>query len=190
MSIGDSLPIIVGETGWKAARPTLQRRLEEYAALPLNAKWDFDLLYGNPGDVSCAWQGSVGGMPLIFFFQAFDEQWKGTDDGWGLWDISRQARYALCGTPAGPACKSDVYEGAGFSPAAVRTITFDSPDVYYTLSGFAGAEDSQVRDRPGGRLQQGGRVNDRQSPPYLCRDRRRHVGPTVGTSVRRSTIRG
>ena len=24
---------------------------------------------------------------MIFFFEAFDEQWKGIDDGWGLWDM-------------------------------------------------------------------------------------------------------
>ncbi len=62
-----------------------------------------------------SWQGSVGGPPTIFFFEGYDEQWKGIDDGWGLWNIDRQARYALCGTPAGPACNDDLYEGAGFS---------------------------------------------------------------------------
>jgi len=38
---------------------------------------------------------------MIFYFEAFDEQWKGIDDGWGLWDIDRDARYVLCGTPVG-----------------------------------------------------------------------------------------
>ena len=58
--------------------------------------------------------GSAGGPGMIFYFEAFDEQWKGTDDGWGLWDLARNARYTLCGTPAGPACKPDVYAGAGY----------------------------------------------------------------------------
>ena len=103
----------VGETGWKARQTNPASEIEYYAATPENAKWYFDLLYGNP-DTYPAWQGSAGGPPTIFYFEAFDEPWKGIDDGWGLWDITRQARYALCGLPAGPACNSDVYAGAGY----------------------------------------------------------------------------
>jgi hypothetical protein len=151
VSVGDSMPITVGETGWKARKTNPALELEFYAARPENAKWYFDLLYGNP-ETYPAWQGSAGGPPTIFYFQTFDEQWKGIDDGWGLWDLSRQARYALCGLPAGPACKPDVYEGAGYyDPPPFSTITFDSSDVDYTFLGFAGAEDSgRVTDPAGG----------------------------------------
>ena len=49
VSVGDSMPIMVGETGWKARQTNPASEIEQYAALPPNAKWYFDLLYGNPG---------------------------------------------------------------------------------------------------------------------------------------------
>ena len=30
-----------------------------------------------------------------FTFEAFDEPWKTTDDGWGLFDVDRNAKYAM-----------------------------------------------------------------------------------------------
>jgi exo-beta-1,3-glucanase (GH17 family) len=167
VSVGDSMPVTVGETGWKARQTNPAAEIEQYAALPANAKWYFDLLYGEPfgcaDTVGCgypSWQGSAGGPPTIFYFQTFDEQWKGIDDGWGLWDIGRRARYALCGTPAGPACKADVYEGAGYYiPPPFAKITFDSPTVNYSFLGFAGAEDSSVQTDPTGGTNKVARVN-------------------------------
>ena len=161
VSVGDSMPITVGETGWKARQTNPASELEFYAARPENVKWYFDLLYGNPDEYP-AWQGSAGGPPMIFYFEAYDETWKGIDDGWGLWDISRQARYALCGLPAGPACNADVYAGAGYyNPAAFsfETITFDSTTLTYTLTGFGGAEDSQVVADPTSATNKVARVN-------------------------------
>ena len=150
VSIGDTLPITVGETGWKARQTNPASDIEFWAALPPNSKWYYDLMYGNPGKYP-AWQGSAGGPGMIFYFQAFDEQWKGIDDGWGLWDLARNARYTLCGTPAGPACKPDVYAGAGFyNPPPFSKVTFDSPTINYVLIGFGGAEDSQVVADPVG----------------------------------------
>ena len=159
VSIGDSMPIVVGETGWKARQTNPDSEIEFYAALQPNVKWYYDLLYGNPGRYP-SWQGSVGGPPMIFYFEAFDETWKGIDDGWGLWDINRNARYALCGTPAGSACNADLYKGAGYyNPPPFSTITFDSPTVTYTLTGFAGAEDSQVVTDPTTATNKVARVN-------------------------------
>ena len=159
VSIGDSMPIVVGETGWKARQTNPDSEIEFYAALEPNVKWYYDLLYGNPGRYP-SWQGSVGGPPMIFYFEAFDETWKGIDDGWGLWDINRNARYALCGTPAGSPCNADLYKGAGYyNPPPFSTITFDSPTVKYTLTGFAGAEDSQVVTDPTTATNKVARVN-------------------------------
>ena len=109
-TIGASLPITIGETGWKAVPTNTAQAIEAVSnpaiANPVNAKWYYDLM--------ASWRGT--GAPLnVFWFEAFDEHWKGTDDGWGLWDASRTPRYALCGTPAGPACNSsDLYAGAGY----------------------------------------------------------------------------
>jgi hypothetical protein len=149
--IGDTLPIVIGETGWKAVQTNPTSEIESYAALPANAKWYVDLLYGNASQGYAAWEGAQGGPLRIFYFEAFDEAWKGTDDGWGLWDAARNARYALCGTPAGPACNANLYQGAGYyDPPVFSTITFDDPAVTYTLAGFGGAEDSQVVTDPAG----------------------------------------
>jgi hypothetical protein len=148
ISVGDSMPITVGETGWKAQQTNPAAEIEAFAAREANQKWYFDLLYGNPGGYE-SWQGSASGPPTIFFFQTFDEQWKGIDDGWGLWNLGRQARYALCGTPAGPACNADLYEGAGyFIQGSFSTITFDSPEVSYSFLDFGGAGGSAVVDDP------------------------------------------
>jgi exo-beta-1,3-glucanase (GH17 family) len=150
VTTGDTMPIIVTETGWKARQTNPASEIEQYAARPANQKWYYDLLYGSPGRYP-SWQGSAGGPSMIFYFEAFDEQWKGIDDGWGLWDIERDARYVLCGTPVGPACNPDVYAGAGYyDPPPFSTVTFDSPSVNYALVGFGGAEDSQVVADPVG----------------------------------------
>jgi exo-beta-1,3-glucanase (GH17 family) len=106
VTIGETLPIVVGETGWKWRQTNFSQEIETYAGNPVNAKWYGDLMRG--------WERTPGGPPTIFIFVAFDEAWKGTDDGWGFWDELRNPNYALCGTPAGTACNDPLYEGAGF----------------------------------------------------------------------------
>jgi exo-beta-1,3-glucanase (GH17 family) len=116
VSVGATLPIVVGETGWKAVQTNPSSALETYAANPVNAKMYFDLLYGNAAASIPAWQGAADGPVTIFYFEGFDEAWKGTDDGWGLWDAARNPRYVLCGTPAGSTCTNPLYQGAGYHP--------------------------------------------------------------------------
>ena len=108
VTIGESRPIVIGETGWKWRQTNLAQQIETYAANPVNAKWYYDLML--------TWERSPGGPPTIFIFTSFDEAWKQEflDDGWGFWDELRQANYALCDTPAGSPCNDPVYEGAGF----------------------------------------------------------------------------
>jgi exo-beta-1,3-glucanase (GH17 family) len=110
VTIGATMPITIGETGWKATPTNLSSALEAITnpaiANPVNQKWYYDELN--------AWQGTANGPSMIFVFEAFDEAWKGSDDGWGLWNSSRQALYALCGLSVGPACSSPVYTGAGY----------------------------------------------------------------------------
>ena len=86
-----SMPMIIGETGWTAVDvgggPNLAFR-----AHPVNQKMYFDALQ--------AWaiEGRRGNGPqAIFFFQAFDEPWKQGDDGWGLFNAKREARYVVQG---------------------------------------------------------------------------------------------
>lgn len=80
-----ALPITIGETGWKA----VQTSGETFRASPVNQKMYLDAL--------STWGASAAtAKPLaIFYFQAFDEPWKGSDDGWGLFNTARQARFVV-----------------------------------------------------------------------------------------------
>ncbi|MBK6469389.1 MAG: hypothetical protein IPF94_01300 [Betaproteobacteria bacterium] len=85
------LPMVIGETGWAAVDtaggPALALR-----AHPVNQKMYFDAMQ--------AWaaEGRRGNGPqAVFFFQAFDEPWKQGDDGWGLFNTRREARYTVQG---------------------------------------------------------------------------------------------
>lgn len=77
------MPIIVGETGWKAdpSGGELQR------AHPVNQKMYFDRLE--------TWKSSVNGPKTVVHFAAFDEPWKQADDKWGLFNVQRQARCVI-----------------------------------------------------------------------------------------------
>ncbi len=80
-----NMPIVVGETGWKA----IASGGENYRAHPVNQKMYFDRL--------TAWlSSSVTAKPkAIFYFEAFDEPWKKADDKWGLFNVDRKARYVV-----------------------------------------------------------------------------------------------
>ncbi len=73
--LGHELPIIIGETGYKAFGPQADR------IHPANQKMYVDRL--------AAW---TDGPKQIIYFEFFDETWKGDDDGWGLFDVKRKAR--------------------------------------------------------------------------------------------------
>ena len=86
------MPIVIGETGWKAV-PTGDLT---FLAHPVNQKMFYDRLL--------AWgeqSRSSGGPVAIFYFEAFDEPWKAVvnpnfnDDNWGLFNVQRQARYVI-----------------------------------------------------------------------------------------------
>jgi exo-beta-1,3-glucanase (GH17 family) len=80
------LPIIIGETGWNAV--DLGRL--KFRAHPVNQKLYLDRL-----DAWAA-EGRAGNGPkAVFYFEAFDEPWKQGDDKWGLFNVQRQARYAI-----------------------------------------------------------------------------------------------
>lgn len=98
-SQGLNIPITIGETGWKAAGPEANR------SHPVNQKMYVDRL--------AAW---TDGPVKIIYFEAFDEPWKGGDDGWGLFDVNRKARYVV----------HDLY------PAEVRdATTYTAADAIY-----------------------------------------------------------
>jgi len=98
---GLDLPIVIGEAGWKDATPFSpanpadppEDAIEHYFAHPVNQKWFFDDLtdwvYGDGRDADSP--------AAAFYFEAFDEPWKGEwgDDGWGLFDVDRVPKYVV-----------------------------------------------------------------------------------------------
>lgn len=86
--------IVIGETGWKA----VPSGGEAQRAHPVNQKMMFDRLNTWVSEARAGGEGPK----TIFWFAAFDEPWKGSDDKWGLFNVQRQARMALQGRlPAG-----------------------------------------------------------------------------------------
>ena len=87
-----SLPMVIGETGWAAVDTAGGPNLA-FRAHPVNQKMYFDALQ--------AWaqegRRDVQGPKAVFMFQAFDEPWKQGDDGWGLFNARREARYVVQG---------------------------------------------------------------------------------------------
>jgi exo-beta-1,3-glucanase (GH17 family) len=84
--------IILGEIGWKDRATKIDHDpLEIYRAHPFNQKVFFDEItnwvYGDAKD-----ETSPSGF---MYFEAFDEPWKGWDDGWGLFDVDRNPKYVV-----------------------------------------------------------------------------------------------
>lgn len=89
---GFDLPILIGEAGWKS-RPTKPAPAagEEFRGHPVNQQLFYDDMmswtYGEDRDED---------SPLsLIYFEAFDEPWKGTDDGWGLFDVERRPKRVI-----------------------------------------------------------------------------------------------
>ena len=82
-----NMPIVIGETGWKA----IASSGETNRAHPVNQKMYLDRLNTWTSES----RAGKGGPKSIFYFAAFDEQWKGSDDKWGLFNKDRQARYVV-----------------------------------------------------------------------------------------------
>jgi exo-beta-1,3-glucanase (GH17 family) len=78
-----NMPIVIGETGWNAEDVNNLR----FRTGAVNQKMYVTRLE--------TWrsEGRVGPGPAnVFYFEAFDEPWKGGDDKWGLFNVNRQAR--------------------------------------------------------------------------------------------------
>lgn len=119
------MPIIVGETGWKAEASggELQR------AHPVNQKMYFDRLE--------SWKASANGPKTVVHFAAFDEPWKQGDDKWGLFNVQRQARCVIqainANLPASGNCdpaSAVYYQGAANAgPVTAQRLTVYAENV-------------------------------------------------------------
>lgn len=87
-SVGLSqMQIAITETGWKARITSDQA----FRAHPVNQKMYFQRLETWRQESLLSGNGPVN----IFYFEAFDEPWKQNDDGWGLFNKDRKARYVI-----------------------------------------------------------------------------------------------
>jgi exo-beta-1,3-glucanase (GH17 family) len=126
-----NIPMVIGETGWAAVDTNGGPSLA-FRAHPVNQKMYFDALQ------VWATQGrrDVQGPKAIFFFQAFDEPWKQGDDGWGLFNAQRQARYTVqslgtCGVTW--ACEPGTYTLANAVKWVLPTLAAPVTANRYTL---------------------------------------------------------
>ena len=137
-----SIPMVIGETGW-AAVDTNGGPALAFRAHPVNQKMYFDALQ------VWATQGrrDVQGPKAIFFFQAFDEPWKQGDDGWGLFNAQRQARYTVqslgtCGVTW--ACEPGTYTLANAVKWVLPTLVTPVTANRYTLFANTATAGEQV----------------------------------------------
>jgi exo-beta-1,3-glucanase (GH17 family) len=137
-----NLPMVIGETGWAAVDTNGGPSLA-FRAHPVNQKMYFDALQ------VWATQGrrDVQGPKAIFFFQAFDEPWKQGDDGWGLFNAQRQARYTVqslgtCGVTW--ACEPGTYTLANAVKWVLPTLVTPVTANRYTLFANTAAAGEQV----------------------------------------------
>ncbi len=133
-----AMPITIGETGWNAVDNS---GLLKYRASPVNQKMYYDRL------TAWAAEGKNGAGPkAIFYFEAFDEPWKKSDNGWGLFNVKRQARYVI--QNLNPPSASWVYEAGTFTdanavyyaPPVMGTAVTESKYTLYSEAALSASE--------------------------------------------------
>lgn len=141
MGLG-AMPIVIGETGWKARITGDQR----FRAHPVNQKMYFQHLENWRQESRLSGTGPVN----IIYFEAFDEPWKDGDDGWGLFNVNRKARYVV----------QNLYDQSDWE----RTDLTDADATYFvppTINNpFAGNAFTLYSDAVGASLAPGFRFDD------------------------------
>ncbi len=125
------MPIMIGETGWKATMPSSNGSNSRYKfmANPANQKMYYDRLS------TWANASKTGSGPKnIVWFEAFDEIWKGSDDKWGLFTKERTARAAALTAPV--VLADAVYWNEAVANTAVTSTNNPAvPGTRYTIYG-------------------------------------------------------
>jgi exo-beta-1,3-glucanase (GH17 family) len=107
------MPIAITETGWKAFDSEAPKQVMR--AHPVNQKMFYERMD------TFRVEGRTGVGPAnIFYFEAFDEPWKKGDNGWGLFDVNRKARYVI-------ASLYDATERANNLVTDANAVYFDPP---------------------------------------------------------------
>ncbi len=113
------MPIMIGETGWKAAMPSLNGNNSRYKFMASAANQKMYYLGLSE------WAKEAGGPKNIVWFEAFDEIWKGSDDKWGLFTKERTARAAAL---TGPIVMADAVSWS--EPTANAVVTGSRYTIY------------------------------------------------------------
>lgn len=126
-----TIPMVIGETGWTAVDTAGGPNLA-FRAHPVNQKMYFDAMQAWAQDG----RRDVQGPKAVFVFQAFDEPWKQGDDGWGLFNARREARYVVqglgtCGVTW--ACEAGSYTAADAVKWVPPTLNAEITAPRYTL---------------------------------------------------------
>ncbi len=91
VEVNVDVPLLIGEAGWKSRVTDRSKVAEGVYAHEVNQQIFFSALedwtHGAARDAD-----SPG---TAFYFEAFDEPWKTSDDGWGVFDTRRVAKYAM-----------------------------------------------------------------------------------------------
>jgi exo-beta-1,3-glucanase (GH17 family) len=90
------MPIMIGETGWKAAMPGSNGNNARYKFMANQANQK--MYYLRLSDWASATKNGTGPKNIVWF-EAFDEIWKGSDDKWGLFTKERTPRAAALAAP-------------------------------------------------------------------------------------------
>ncbi len=85
-----NMPVVIGETGWKARDKLWGRGAFDFRAHPVN-QW---MYLKKLTDWAKTVRDTQNTGLAVLYFDAFDEPWKQADDNWGLFDVNRKARYA------------------------------------------------------------------------------------------------
>ena len=86
-----AMPMLIGETGWAAVDTNGGPNLA-FRAHPVNQK-----MYYLAMEKWARETKTTGGPVNFFYFEAFDEPWKGDDNWFGLFTVGRKARYVVQG---------------------------------------------------------------------------------------------
>lgn len=82
--LGLETPLVIGETGWQnAGYPGRAHPVNQKMYYDRIASWTYGAGRDADSPVACFW------------FEAFNEPWKGGDDAWGLFDVDRKPRYVI-----------------------------------------------------------------------------------------------
>ncbi len=122
-ALGYDMPIVIGETGW----------MSNPGGLAIGHGVNEKMFYDRLNDWVFGAGQETNGPDGAIFFEAFDEPWKGGDDGWGLFNVEREAKYVVYGSDT--TGWGDVWDGSVSYPVA-DDPEYTAADAAYVLEPY------------------------------------------------------